>query len=71
VSQSDAFQFLEILDPDTTTNIVPSFLKIKLGIDIIISKQRISAILWFTLLMFTLRYYQVNIYIDSELTRFQ
>lgn len=61
-----ALQFLFIVEPDSLLHTLSNWLNESFKISITVEFNIIQSVLWFILLYFTIRYYQVNTYIERQ-----
>ena len=61
-----ALHFLFIIEPDSLLHSLYGWLNESFKINIAIEFSIIQSLLWFVLLYFTIRYYQVNTYIERQ-----
>ncbi|MGL5435890.1 MAG: hypothetical protein ACRDBO_10900 [Lachnospiraceae bacterium] len=61
-----AIHFLFILDPDSLLLTLSEWLKESHHISITVEFKTLQSLLWFILLYYTIRYYQVNTYIERQ-----
>lgn len=61
-----AVQFLFATSSDTITSVVVSIVQEKYKIDISSQISIIQSLLWLILLYFTMRYYQINVYVERQ-----
>lgn len=61
-----AIQFLFATSADTISYVIITFIKEKYKIDIAAQISIIQSLLWLILLYFTMRYYQINVYIERQ-----
>lgn len=59
-------QFLFTLDPDSLLQALSNWLAESFNVNITVEFSIIQSLLWFVLLYFTIRYYQVNTYIERQ-----
>lgn len=59
-------QFFQISDPDQSSQAIVKSLNNYIGSNISLNKDVLSTILWFALLSFVIRYFQVNIFINRQ-----
>ncbi len=60
------FQFFQISDPDQSSLAIVNSLNNYIGSNISLNKDVLSTILWFALLSFVIRYFQVNVFINRQ-----
>lgn len=61
-----AIQFLFATSSDTISSVIISFIQEKYKIDISAQMSIIQSLLWLILLYFTMRYYQINVYVERQ-----
>jgi len=59
-------QFFQISDPDQSSQTIVESLNNYIGSNISLNKDVLSTILWFALLSFVIRYFQVNVFINRQ-----
>lgn len=61
-----AVQFLFATSSDTISSVIVSFIQEKYKIDISAQMSIIQSLLWLILLYLTMRYYQINVYVERQ-----
>lgn len=61
-----AVQFLFATSSDTISSVIIAFIKEKYKIDISAQMSIIQSLLWLILLYLTMRYYQINVYVERQ-----